>query len=105
VIGQVLGGFAPAVDGVAVSLYLSRFPLVALLSPSIPPLYAMTASQEGRGGGWEGGCRLPGSIRWGRSTPDESWLYTDDTKDTNAYFRKDFSDNLSCFFQDKGFCI
>jgi hypothetical protein len=35
---NVLGKrFAPAADGVAVSLQSSRLPLVALLSPSIPP--------------------------------------------------------------------
>ncbi len=32
----------------------------------------------GGGGGWGGGCRLAGSVGWGRSAPDESWLGTHD---------------------------
>ncbi len=73
-IEHVFGVFTPA----AVSLWLSQFPLVALLSPSIPALYAMTASRRCEVGGG-GGCRLPGSVRWGRSAPDESWLCTNES--------------------------
>ncbi len=61
-IEHVFGEFTPAAGGATVSLWLSRFPLVALLSPSIPALYAMTASRRGEVGGWRGGCRLPGSV-------------------------------------------
>ncbi len=48
--GQVVGGTLPAVEGVAVSLKLSQFSLPAMLSPTIPPQLATTASKEGRGG-------------------------------------------------------
>ncbi len=53
-IEHVFGVFTPAAGGAAVSLWLSQFPLVALLSPSIPALYAMTASRRGEVGGGGG---------------------------------------------------
>jgi hypothetical protein len=44
---------------------LSRFPLVALLSPSIPALYAMTASRRGEVGGGRGAVGYQGALGGG----------------------------------------